>query len=109
MKTVHTDIREMRKALHLAARGDYSVGGEPVSQFFSATPAASLIRNVLHAGQYAGWSGEDMMTALAYHLALGYEDTFTRLLDMANMIPSVHTVLTRETTDASETRMNTGP
>ena len=86
-----TDPREMRKVLQEAARGDARVDGKPLGQW-SMPPASSLIRNALHAGHHAGWSGEDTMTVLAYHALRAYESAYEsaydRLLDLANCMPS---------------------
>lgn len=82
-----TDPREMRKVLQEAARGDARVDGKPLGHW-SIPPASSLIRNALHAGHHAGWSGEDTMTVLAYHALRVYESAYDRLLDVANCMPS---------------------
>lgn len=82
-----TDPREMRKVLHEAARGCARVDGKPIGQW-SIPPASGLIRNALHAGQHAGWSGEDTMTVLAYNALRLYEDAYDRMLDVAKFTPS---------------------
>ncbi len=86
-RTVHTDVREMRKAIRLAARGDESVGGERGKNWGMGSPAAPLIMSAIMAGEYAGWSGEDTMTMLAYHVLLQYEDLHARFLDTMNLLP----------------------
>lgn len=98
-RTVHTDVREMRKAIRLAARGDESVGGERGKNWGMGSPAAPMIRSALMAGEYAGWSGEDTMTMLAYHVLLQYEDIHARFLDTMNLLPHPVMVMPSGTRD----------
>lgn len=109
-KTVHTDLREMRKAINLAARGEASVGGERGNGWGMTSPAAPMIRNTMMAGEYAGWSGEDTMTVLAYHALLQFEDIHARFLETMSLLPStslIHKSLTNAETGSAETRMDT--
>jgi len=59
-----TDPREMRKALRMAAIRGERIDGKPAGM---GSHPANLARTAYHAAQHAGWSGEDEMTALAYH------------------------------------------
>lgn len=79
------DPREMRKRITEAARGYDRLDGKPARTF---TPAAALMRNTLDASRYLGWSGEDTMTALAYHALLQVEKLTDMVLEQAYLTPS---------------------
>lgn len=79
-----TDVREMRRILTDMRYGGYS----PFTKGRDMSPASGLVRHVMAAAQHLGWSGEDMMTALAYHALLQ--------LDEAHGLLSQHYAMTRE-------------
>lgn len=71
-----TDPREMRKRMHEYVRygfGDETLEGERRGPHHYST-ARPLMNAVFTAGHVAGWSGEDVMTALAYHALLRVEE-----------------------------------
>ena len=79
------DVREMRKMIHAAARGE-RVDGEPSKYHISLM--APLIRAVLYMGEHDGWSNEDTMTMLAYYALKGFEQAQDRELErLANSPP----------------------
>lgn len=79
------DVRAMRQRILRASRGYERVDGKNPCGMPSS--AANMTRSVLRSCEYAGWSGEDAMTALAYHALIEYE----RLYDMvlANVLLQV--------------------
>jgi hypothetical protein len=81
------DFRSMRQAIHQASRGLERVDGKPLSGL-GIPPAAPLVRNILHAANYAGLSGEDTMTWLAFEALKGYELFYDQLLEHAMLTPS---------------------
>lgn len=78
-----TDVREMRKAIQRVARRGERLDGKE----HAMSIAASIARNALCAAEYAGMSGEDAMTMLAYYLMLALEENGDRMLDMFNSMP----------------------
>lgn len=80
------DVRAMRlRIIRARYRGERLDGKESAPP----TGASNLARSVLMAGEYAGWSGEDAMTALAYHALVEYERLFDMVLENAVLrVPS---------------------
>lgn len=61
----------MRKVLfEVAYRGAHPL---PEAKRRGYPISAALVRNIMEAGRYNGLSGEDTMTAIAYHLLLEVE------------------------------------
>ncbi len=83
-----TDVREMRRILKDMRYGGYSPFAKDRSQI---NIIASLVRHVMDAGQHQGWSGEDVMTALAYHALLRLDEAQGRLMQdvMMRMPPQL--------------------
>jgi hypothetical protein len=87
-KTVHTDVREMRKAITRAGYGRQSVGGDETQGWERTSHQASMIRAVLTTAEHLGWSGEDAMAALAYHALVENERLYARLLEHLQISPA---------------------
>jgi hypothetical protein len=78
-----TDVREMRRILTDMRYGGYS----PFTKGREISTAAMLVRHVMDAGQHQGWSGEDIMTALAYHALLQLDEAQGRILERVRLDP----------------------
>lgn len=88
MPTEHmTDPREMRKAIKRVSRGRDRVDGSPLRQ--TEIPAlGGLIHSIEQAAYHHGWSGEDEMTALAFHALLRCEALHDQLMNYLCASPS---------------------
>ena len=75
-----TDPREMRKVIRETA-----YRGHRFDTSNSASLASPIARNVLMAAERDGWSGEDTMTALAYHALLEIDRLYSQLIESVNM------------------------
>lgn len=79
-----TDVRDMRKALTMAAaRGDRIDGAPPRPNEMPL--GFHLPRTAHNLAQFNGWSGEDQMTWLAYQAMLALEKAYDRELQMLNL------------------------
>ncbi len=78
-----TDVREMRRILTDMRYGGYS----PFTKGREISTAAMLVRQIMDAGQHCGWSGEDVMTALAYHALLQLDEAQGRILERVRLDP----------------------
>lgn len=87
------DVREMRQRINRAAYGRERVDGKDVRD--SIPPAGALINAIMNLAQRDGWSGEDTMTALAYHALVQYESMYDRVLDGIVISPMPSTILQR--------------
>jgi len=76
-----TDVREMRRIL---TDMRYS-GRSPFTKGRDISTAASLVHYIMSAGQHQGWSGEDVMTALAYHALLQLDEAQGRILEQVRL------------------------
>jgi hypothetical protein len=81
------DPREMRQVINKAAYGRERVDGKPM-RTSGIPPAAALICAILNQARINGWSGEDAMTALAYHALVHYEGLHDTVLFDAFTQPS---------------------
>ena len=82
------DPREIRKHLNEVSRNGCRVDGKRISDFSMNAPSA-MLRNVLIAAEIQGYSGEDLMTVLAYNALLRYEDVLDRLIEQLNITPTM--------------------
>ena len=92
MSELLTDPREIRKHLHLAAYRGARIGPQAAPERFPSS-ASSLARNCLRMGEAMGYSGEDTMTALAYHALVQLERVTDLMLAEAALRPSPGIVL----------------
>lgn len=67
-----TDPREMRQRLLRVAYGRERVDDRPIGMT-EISPTSALVNFCMRMGEREGWSGEDTMTALAYHALLRCE------------------------------------
>lgn len=72
------DPREMRKRIHEMARYGTRLDDKESS---SVSAAANVALPIMNWGESEGWSGEDTMTAIAYHALLRYEAAMDQLLN----------------------------
>lgn len=79
------DVRTMRLAITNAMRGIVRVDGKENRDGYSA--ATHLTRNIIIHSERMGWSGEDTMTALAYHALVALEQSQDQLMDHALRSP----------------------
>ena len=86
---MNDDPREMRKHLLRASyRGDRVDGKATGPWANTASTASSLVHKIMRAGESHGWSGEDTMTALAYHALVQLERVTDMVLENAYLNPS---------------------
>jgi len=92
MSTQHTpdmnDPREMRKRLIKVSYGRTRLDGKPEDVFGMPSHGVHLVRTVFLLGEAQGWSGEDTMTALAFHLLGEYERVYDLVLKQAMLNPT---------------------
>jgi len=82
-----TDPREMRQRLRRVAYGRDRIDGRPVSMA-EISPTSALVNACMRMGEREGWSGEDTMTALAYHALRRCEALQDSMLYEASIRPS---------------------
>ncbi len=76
------DVRAMRQRITRASYGrGERVDGKP--EGYLGSGGGLLASRALRSAEYAGWSGEDAMTALAYHALVEYERLYDMLLQQA--------------------------
>jgi hypothetical protein len=76
------EIRVMRQKIAKTAFGGDRLDGKPAPGYLMSN-ASSLAKAVLNDAEYRGLSGEDAMTALAFHALIKYEEAMDRLLNIA--------------------------
>jgi len=82
------DVRAMRQRIFRAHRVSFErIDGKQLSPFHIARGSA-IVRHVLNMAEIHGWSGEDTMTAMAYHALLGLEAATDRLLEGMFLTPA---------------------
>ncbi len=94
------DPREMRKRIHelvfAGFGGDTRLDDKPVNRRAYISPIRPIIRAVLTQAQVMGWSGEDTMTALAFHALTRAEAAYDTILDNAMMAPAAPFMLCKD-------------
>lgn len=100
--TEPTDVREMRRRITTAQRGDDDLNGEPIRGNRIST-VGHVIRHMLILGEREGWSGEDTMTALAFYALRGWETATNNWIDSMMLSPSPPRVMLQENNTVHKT------
>ncbi len=102
------DPREMRKRLteYAMSWSDFvKLDGEHVGARRLST-TRPIVRAVFTQAQVMGWSGEDTMTALAYHALLQVERSNDTILDSAMMAKPAPIVLVKTAASLSDEQID---
>lgn len=90
------DVREMRQRINQAVRGYGDRVDGKQTGMAGIAPMSSMIRAVLMLAERDGWSGEDTMTALAYHAIVRCESLYDNVIEFHNIMPPSPMILSSQ-------------